>query len=115
MEEAEVKAGGPDKLKRAVAEGRVKKQMKDGVEFYLFPNMKAGQRTSFNTGKTLNRQKNITEAQFKMVSDMMKKLGWNIGVTQQDLEASNSYLHDFFCFLFVAHLDYFHIITLRSS
>ena len=44
MEEAEVKAGGPDKLKRAVAEGRVKKQMKDGVEFYLFPNMKAGQK-----------------------------------------------------------------------
>ena len=69
--------GGAARLDKAVEEGRVKKTVVDGIEFFGLRSITVGTREEANFVQRIERKKMISDTDFKKVSSEIKELGWD--------------------------------------
>ena len=88
LEEAETKAGGPEKLQGMIDRGAVQVSMNSaGHDMYYFPRATFGERQSFSDRLKVQKNKQVDGSVYEKLNNCFHELNWGIQCKQTALEA----------------------------
>lgn len=86
LEEAQQRCGGSAGLSAATGRGAVRKTLVNGVEFYHFPVLEAGNDTLTETVEAVEHGKDISASNFEAASRLLEQHGWSLGTGEPILD-----------------------------